>query len=375
MWKPLLAALALTLLCACRGGTTSQPVFHADGNPATLSEWNVISVKGGELTLSGRVVPYDLNSALFSDHAHKLRTVWMPEGQMARYDDRETFAFPVGTIISKTFYYPRGQDGRVLKSEDQTVQKLNAGFDLNAFKLIETRLLVRREAGWVAFPYVWNEAQTEASLKRIGDIKPLTISGPDMAVTQFSYVVPNVNQCAGCHATNATTKKLLPIGPKARHLNRSYDYTSGPQNQLSAWQSLGLLGPISLTGETPKNADWRDDSFPIAQRARAYLDINCSHCHNPNGPADTSGLNLEPDVPMGPALGLCKLPIAAGTGTGGRQFDIVPGAPGKSIFTYRMASTDPAEMMPELSRSLQDEAGVSLIETWIAQMEGDCERG
>ncbi|WP_233341565.1 SO2930 family diheme c-type cytochrome [Robiginitomaculum antarcticum] len=363
------------LLCAC-SKTPSEPVFHAQGNPEILSEWNILSVDGKDLRLSGRVVPYDLNSALFSDYAHKLRTVWVPDGQMAEYNDTETFAFPVGTIISKTFYYPRdGDTDAVLKTDDNTAQRLNGRFDLSEVRLIETRLLVRREAGWAVFPYVWNAAQTEAKLKRIGDIIPLEISGEDMDTAQFSYIVPNVNQCSGCHATNATTREILPIGPKARHLNKDYDYDSASQNQLSAWQSLGILGPISILGDAPKNADWTDSAQTAAARARAYLDINCAHCHNPVGPADTSGLNLEPDAPHGPALGICKLPIAAGTGTGGRDFDIVPGKPEQSIFTYRMASTNPAEMMPELGRSLRHDEGVDLVTQWIAQMDGRCDRG
>ena len=98
------------------------------------------------------------------------------------------------------------------------------------------------------------------------------------------------------------------------------------------------------------------------ERARSYLDINCSHCHNKVGPADTSGLLLEPTDKVGPSLGLCKLPIAAGTGTGDRKYGIVPGKPDESIFTYRMKSVIPSEMMPELGRSLSHAEGVALIE-------------
>ncbi|NNM13792.1 MAG: hypothetical protein HKO58_05675, partial [Gammaproteobacteria bacterium] len=90
------------------------------------------------------------------------------------------------------------------------------------------------------------------------------------------------------------------------------------------------------------------------------------------GPADTSGLLLEPDAPHGPSLGLCKLPIAAGTGTGDRKFGIVPGEPDESIFVFRMNSSNPAVMMPELGRSIIHTEGVELIAAWIAQMDGSC---
>ena len=112
--------------------------------------------------------------------------------------------------------------------------------------------------------------------------------------------------------------------------------------------------------------------MPLDTRARAYLDANCSHCHNPVGPADTSGLHLEATAPMGPNYGICKPPIAAGTGTGGRFLDIVPGNAEASIFSYRIESDNPAEMMPELGRSLVHEEGAALIRQWIDEMEGGC---
>src|SRR3546814_3312336 len=89
--------------------------------------------------------------------------------------------------------------------------------------MIETRLLVRREAGWVAIPYVWNEAQTEAALERTGADVPLQLVAADGGREDFVYEVPDQNQCAGCHASNNTTREILPLGPKARHLNKDYE--------------------------------------------------------------------------------------------------------------------------------------------------------
>ena len=361
-------ACVFGLLTACSKTDNITPIFHAEGQPATLSEWGILDVSSGELKLAPRVLPYDLNTPLFSDYSHKLRTVWMPEGTAARYDETQTFEFPVGTIISKTFYYPKDASGAVLKTDDTTQVLLKSGFKLEEVRLIETRLLIRRDSGWAALPYVWNADQSEATLKRAGDLQSLSLrDGSDK--TDFTYVVPNANQCAGCHATNATTKTLHPIGPRARHLNREFDYTGGTQQQLTAWEAAGYLDgkPDTL----PKTADWQDKTAPLDDRARAYLDINCAHCHNPVGPADTSGLNLEPGA-SAVALGRCKLPIAAGQGTGGRLFDIVPGQPDASIFTYRLASTDPAAMMPELGRALAHREGVALIRDWIDAMDGGC---
>ena len=60
--------------------------------------------------------------------------------------------------------------------------------------------------------------------------------------------------------------------------------------------------------------------------------------------------------------------MAAGLGSGGRSFDIVPGQPDQSILTYRIASIDPGVMMPELGKRLVHEEGVALIRQWIAAM-------
>ena len=364
---------ALFVLSACGAEKSIAPVFHAEDNPPLLSDWQVVEAQAGQLVLADGVVPYDLNSALFTDYAHKLRTVWVPAGEAAAYSGTDVFDFPVGTIISKTFYYPRaeGGEGTVIQAKDTTPERLNSGFSLSGIRLIETRLLVRREKGWTALPYVWNAEQTDAKLKRVGDILPLKITNLQSAAQDFTYVVPNANQCAGCHATNATTRAVQPIGPKARHLNKSFDYASGADNQLAYWQAHGILSEFD--NSAPKNADWQDVSETLDARARSYLDINCSHCHNKVGPADTSGLLLEPESPVGPSLGLCKLPIAAGTGTGDRKFGIVPGRPDESIFTYRMESTNPAVMMPELGRSLAHKEGVELIAEWIAEMDGACD--
>lgn len=369
--RPLLALAAL-LLAGCARAPAPEPVrFFADGQPEHLAEWNVLYVADGRLRLNARVLPYDLDSALFTDYAHKLRTVWMPAGTAARYQPDGALDFPVGTIISKTFYYPRGDDGTVLRSAD-TGAEPDGGLTLDRVRLVETRLLVRRASGWLALPYVWNDAQTEARLMRTGDLVPLTLAGADGRRQQLDYLVPDENQCAGCHGTDLRSRQISPIGPKARHLNHDFAYASGKANQLRHWQALGQLVDVPA-GTLPRNVAWNDPQAPLEARARAYLDINCGHCHSDKGAARTSGMWLDANTHDPLRIGRCKLPIAAGQGTGNRAWDIVPGAPDDSILTYRMESTDPGVMMPELGRALVHEEGVALIRQWIAAMAAqDC---
>jgi uncharacterized repeat protein (TIGR03806 family) len=375
--SPVLGALLIGALAACGGSGTSSgpdPVFYPGENPPALSDWQLMDWSKGALELNEGVVPYDLTSPLFTDYAHKLRTIWVPEGaDPAVYRTSDYPAFPVGTVISKTFYYPKSKaDGAVLKAEDPK-GRLNPILEtLEQVRLMETRLLVRRDAGWEAVSYVWNQEQTDAKLTKIGDAQALTLISQDGTQQDFTYIVPDINQCAGCHAPNNTSREIEPLGVRPRHLNKDYQHAGQMVNQLQNLQLVGYLGDYEAAAHTVRNADWSDTSTPLDQRARSYLDINCSHCHNPVGPADTSGLDLTMEANSGPELGVCKLPIAAGSGTGGRAFGIVPGAPDESILLHRLETTKPGAMMPELGRSLSHQEGIELIRAWITELEGGC---
>lgn len=376
--------LALILLAACRRGM--PPVaYHADGRPPKLSDWHVVEVRDGKLQLNDGVVPYGLNTPLFTDYAHKLRTVWMPKGSSAKYNPTDTFDFPVGTVISKTFYYPRPDKGRtadgkptdVARTDDYSHDFAGEGLDMSRVHLIETRILVRRRDGWAAIPYVWNDAQTEATLARTGAVLPLTLVDDRPAAGQpvrenFNYVVPDESQCASCHAQDWIDRKVHPIGPKARHINKDYQYADGAQNQLEHLVKVGYLDGLPTMTEVSRDANWQDSRAPLDARARAYLDINCGHCHNPRGAANTTGLSLTWNTAEDHHLGVCKPPTAAGQGTGDRFFDIVPGKPDDSIIPYRLSSTEPGTMMPEIGRSTVHRQGVALIKAWIAAQPGSC---
>jgi len=198
-WSPaalLAALLAALVLSGCARTPPPAVHFFATGRPQHLSEWHVVFRDGDALALNRGVVPFDLNTPLFSDYAHKLRTVWMPPGTAARYSDSQTLDFPVGTIISKTFYYPRAGAAAtaVARTYDQSRDFAGSGLDLNKVHLIETRLLLRRERGWEALPYVWNTEQTDAELARTGDEVALELVAADGSSESFTYVVPNENQ-------------------------------------------------------------------------------------------------------------------------------------------------------------------------------------
>jgi len=381
--RPAALLLLAVLLAAGCSHAPREVTFHAEDNPEKLSQWGLFTIGEGRIAPHRGMVTYDLAAPLFSDYAQKWRTIWMPKGVHANYRRDAAFDFPVGTIVTKTFYYttPEGvaapqRSGAVVKTVAATYQTGIGGLDLTRVRLIETRLLVRRAQGWVALPYVWNDRGTEATLERTGAAIPLTLGddggGDGAAAAAFVYSVPNQNQCAGCHATDYRDRKLLPIGLKARHMNRSFAGEGGEINQLKRLAAMGYLDGVPGQA-VPRNANWQDEGEGVAARARSYLDVNCSHCHSTGGPARTSGLDLDARTADPRLLGLCKPPVAAGRGTGGRAFDVVPGHADKSILTYRMQSTDPGEMMPELGRALSHDEGIDLVITYIATLAGSCE--
>lgn len=98
------------------------------------------------------------------------------------------------------------------------------------------------------------------------------------------------------------------------------------------------------------------------------MDVNCSHCHSPTGAARTSGLDLRAANLEPYAFGVCKGPVAAGTGSGGLPYVIVPGDPSQSILTFRTGSTEADVKMPELGRNLVHDEGHALMVEWIAAM-------
>ena len=316
-----------------------------------LSEYGFFAGNIAEMIPAEGVIPYDLNTPLFSDYARKARFVRVPPGKKIPYNDTLVLDFPVGTEIVKTFYYP--------------VDARNSAKGRN---LIETRVLIKEEAGWKALPYVWDDQQTDAFLDVAGARKEIHWKDEKGKKKKLDYVVPNMNQCKGCHLY---ADALSPIGPSVRQLNKDFTYGSqGTDNQLQYWKEKGILEGLPELSKIPHLPDWDNpQTASLESRARAYLDINCGHCHNSQGPANTSGLYLDIHTQDPAQLGILKSPIAAGRGSGGRKFDIDPGNPNSSILVYRMESEDPGVMMPELSRKLIHQEGIQLIRDWISGME------
>ncbi|KUO53781.1 MAG: hypothetical protein APF82_03250 [Sphingomonadales bacterium BRH_c42] len=324
----LLAALALggaAALGASGPATVDQGTITGDALPGALSEFGFFADPAGQVPVSG-VIPYRLNTPLYSDGAEKLRFVYVPPGRQARSNGDGLIDFPVGTALIKTFKF----NGR----------------------LVETRVMLHRADGWLALPYRWNEAQSDAQLALAGARMP--VATPDGG--QFSYRIPNKNQCKECHSVDG---KVIPIGPKARNLAGDWLVDMAATGRLDTVPEGSDAMPLwEARGETD-----------VAASARAYLDANCAHCHRPGATASNSGLDLrwEQDDPH--SYGVFKRPVAAGRGAGGLEFSIVPGDPEHSILLYRMNSAEPGVAMPELGKAIVDKDGVAIVRQWIGEMQ------
>lgn len=328
--------IAATLACGAAlavragpAGRVDEAAILADAMPPLLSDYGFFADAPAQVPAKG-VVPYRLNTALWSDGAEKLRFIYVPAGKQARATPADAngglLDLPVGSALIKTFAFTENGKRR----------------------LIETRLLLHRAEGWVALPYLWNAEQTEARLAIAGARVPVTTPAGE----RISYRVPNKNQCKECHGLNGA---VVPIGPK-------------PRNLSTEWLAEMVAG--KRVDAVPQGAD----TFPLWQArekagavARAYLDVNCAHCHRPGASASNSGLDLRWEQADRAALGVMKRPVAAGRGAGPHLFAVVPGKPDESIMAYRMASTEPGVAMPELGKDTVDREGLAVVRKWIAE--------
>jgi uncharacterized repeat protein (TIGR03806 family) len=327
---PFAVLAAVALIGAAPAGPDLKRLLGPEP-PPTLAATRLFTDAAARQPAVG-VQPYSLNTQLFTDFADKERLAFLPPGTSAKVSSSGQIDWPVGTTLIKHFQYELGTVTRRL----------------------ETRLLIRRADGWTPVSYVWNAAQTEARLQRAGQTIPITIPTPGGRLP-INYQVPNQNQCKQCHQSSGA---VTPLGPGLANLNHD--------GQLQRMAASGRLAGLPET--LPRMARWNDPSEPLDARARAWLDVNCGHCHSRTGFASNSGLYLQHDEPDPTHWGVGKRPVAAGRGSGGHSVAIQPGAPDASILVHRISTTEPGVMMPQFGRTLVDPEGLALVRQWIAEM-------
>ena len=79
----------LLFLVAC---SESPPVFHDIERPLRLSDWQLFAMDANELVPSESSIVFRPNNPLFTDYAHKLRTLWVPQSLLADTGVSKAFA-------------------------------------------------------------------------------------------------------------------------------------------------------------------------------------------------------------------------------------------------------------------------------------------
>ncbi|HZJ55234.1 MAG TPA: SO2930 family diheme c-type cytochrome [Myxococcaceae bacterium] len=349
------ALLALAACGSSSSDTCTPRVPTDDSVPGTLADWCQVELANGDVKpLAGDIVPFTLTTPLYSDGAIKRRTVRVPPGTAATYADAGALGFPDGTVFTKSFGFR--EDAR------------NTALPIH---WIETRVEWKTAGVWNFVAYRWNDAGTEAVPLIGSEVVSFSYVDGDGATQNANYLVPSRAQCEQCHAESGA---VGPLGPKAHWLNTDFAYEGGTENQLAHWSRIGILTGAPDPANAPKLPVASDpDAGTVEARARSYLEANCGFCHNPTGNARVSGLYLTASVTDPIQLGICKRPVAAGPGAGGRPYDITPGNPDASVIPYRMEATAPAVAMPQIGRSVVDTHGVELVRQWIAEMSGTCD--
>lgn len=346
------ALITATLMAGCHPASEDDVSAGDSSAVETLSSQHLFDDIVAQ-TPAADVISYDVIAGSFADGVSKLRFLSVPEGAVAHYDPLVMWNYPEGTKLIKTFWVPS-----------------NEGDAGSGRRLIETRIIEKRDGVWSGRVYVWNDEQTEAVRLLAGMTKNVDWSD-DAGAHHVDYRIPSEDDCGKCHAKDHVFE---PLGPRTRQLNRTHDYGPGGglENQVDHLVRVGLLtGDIAPVGERLTLSEpFGGDS--VEGRARSYLDANCSHCHRSGGEASSTGLYLgfeiDGSTPAGRStLGECRTPVAAGNGTCDLNYDIVPGDPNASILPCRVSLTGSGKM-PELTTTTADTQGVELIRNWIAQM-------
>ncbi|MBX7207144.1 MAG: PQQ-dependent sugar dehydrogenase [Verrucomicrobiaceae bacterium] len=323
-------------------GGTAQP-------PATLSATGAFSSLANLQPASG-VIPYNVNSPLWTDNALKQRWIALPNdgapysgGEVINFSATGSWNFPVGTVLIKQF------DLATNESNPFIVRR------------IETRFLVRGTDGWYGLTYKWRADGSNADLLVNGENMPVTITTSDGGTRTQNWTFPGRGDCMNCHTENAG----WVLGPNTRQLNGNLTYpTTGiTANQLATWSAIGMFDtPLSSTqiaGFT-KTVPLTDTSASLETRTRSYLDSNCSHCHRPGGVR--ANWDARFDTPLANA-NIINGPLFNDLGVSGAKV-VVPKDVSRSMMHIRLNSLADAKM-PPLAKNVVDTAAVATIADWI----------
>lgn len=317
--------------------------------PTKLSETGLFADTARHVPAPG-VLPYSINAAAWADGTTAERFVALPGTlRLSVYEKQNVqighvkgmWRFPPDGVLAKTvFMSAQGNPRR-----------------------IETQILHYDGDDWHAYAYLWNDQQTDAELvgSEGADVQ-LSIGDPSapLITRRQTYRVAGRTECLLCH----TTRGGSIYGFTPAQLNREHDYGGTKANQLRTFAQLNLF-EYAVDFDTRPLADPYDESADLNQRARAYLHVNCSHCHLRGG-GGSSYFDVRHELPIDKTRLLDLRPSHGTFGIAGAQV-VHRGDPTRSVLFYRMAKLGRGRM-PHFGSNVVDDAGLRLIGDWIASL-------
>ncbi len=305
--------------------------------PALLSQTGCFDVADPTNPAPG-LIPYDINSALWSDGASKRRWMALAEGATVGIDAEGDFLFPPGTVLVKEFSYNGVPH--------------------------ETRLFVHHLDGiWAGYSYEWRNGVSgwDGYLLPAGLVKDLDpgIYGPG-----HTWTYPSRAECLRCHTDSAN----FSLGPEVGQLNRDMLYPSTMRiaNELETLEHIGVFTTGLTPGieDLPAYAELDQAHHSVDYRARSYLHSNCSGCHRP-GEITQAPMDFRFSTPTSDINACNVTPVFGDLGVTGATI-LSPGNPGLSVTRLRDGSRDPLVQMPPLATAILHDEWLTLLDTWIS---------
>lgn len=310
------------------GGTT----------PARLSETGLFTDLSLLAPASG-LIEYTLSHPFWSDGVDKRRWVAVPDGEQVSFSGTAPWDFPVGTVTVKHF--------EIVLDSGTPARRL------------ETRVLIHRASGWQGFTYRWRGDGSDADLLTTRETETLTVTDSGGQTLQQRYDYPSSSDCLRCH----TDVSGGALGLNTRQLNVSFDYAAATDNQLRSLNNIDLFDQDIGDATSFETLPAREDATATPRdRARAYLDVNCASCHQPNGPTPST-LDLRWNTADGAMNAIGDSALLGDIGVTGGLL-VAPGDRQASVLWQRMARTD-SSRMPPLSSHVVDEVGLNAVGDWI----------
>ena len=321
--------------------TASRPL------PALLSQTGVFT-NLATLAPDPGLIPYTVNSPLWSDAAVKTRWIALATNATVSFATNGEWAFPNGVVFVKHF---------ALATNDTNPSQL---------KRLETRVLVIGTNGLAyGAGYKWRADNSDADLVQTFTNENITIQTATGTRTQlWSY--PGRSDCLTCHTVAAGSV----LGVKTRQLNGNYSYPAlgTNDNQLRVWNQYNLFSqPISEAAipTYSKTVPIGDTNATLATRVRSYLDSNCAHCHRPGGGVQAN-FDARFDTPLA-SQGIISGPVQNTQGIS-NVLVVTTGDLMHSLLYLRDNSVGTALQMPPLAKNVVDTNYIAVLAQWITTL-------